>query len=116
MDDLPFYVLFNSVSVISGRWEVDNERVCAMELRLRLRRFRLKRAIELSLLDQQTSAEPTELPGLLNSSKIIFFFLNENICCDLSLESSRRDDSNEGSQHMFERSKMEKLLFIFSTV
>ena len=32
MDDLLFYVLFNSVSVISGRWEVDNERLCAMEL------------------------------------------------------------------------------------
>ena len=31
MDDLRFYVLFNSISVISGRWEVDNERLCAME-------------------------------------------------------------------------------------
>ena len=31
-----FYVLFNSVSVISGRWEVDNNRLCAMELGLRL--------------------------------------------------------------------------------
>ena len=37
MDDLRFYVLLNSVSVISGEWEVDNERLCAMELRLRLR-------------------------------------------------------------------------------
>ena len=27
-DDLRFYTLFNSVSVISGRWEVDNERLC----------------------------------------------------------------------------------------
>ena len=43
MDDLRFYVLFNSVSVISGRWEVDNERLCAMERRLRLRRFCLER-------------------------------------------------------------------------
>ena len=41
MDALRFYVLFNSVSLISGRWKVDNERMCAMELRLRLRRFRL---------------------------------------------------------------------------
>ena len=24
-----FYILFNSVSVISGRWDVDNERLCA---------------------------------------------------------------------------------------
>ena len=31
MDDLRFYVLFNSVSVISGRWADDNERLCAME-------------------------------------------------------------------------------------
>ena len=43
MDDLLFYILFNSVSVISGRWEVDNERLCAMELCLGLRRFRLER-------------------------------------------------------------------------
>ena len=47
MDDLRFYVLFNSVSVISGRWEVDNERLCAMELRLRLRRFGLERGSNL---------------------------------------------------------------------
>ena len=39
MDDLQIYILFNSVSVISGQWEVDNERLCAMELRLRLRRL-----------------------------------------------------------------------------
>ena len=38
---LAIYALFNSISVISGRWEVDNERLCAMELRVRLRRFRL---------------------------------------------------------------------------
>ena len=33
MDDLRFYVLFNSVSVISGRCMDDNERLCAMEHR-----------------------------------------------------------------------------------
>ena len=37
-----FSVLFNSISVKSGQWEVDNERLCAMELHLRLRRFRLE--------------------------------------------------------------------------
>ena len=42
MDDLHFYVLFNSVSVISGQREVDNERLCAMELSLQLRRFCLE--------------------------------------------------------------------------
>ena len=33
---------FNSVSIISGQWEVDYERLCAVELRLRLRRFCLE--------------------------------------------------------------------------
>ena len=42
IDDLQFYVLFNSISVISGRCLDDNERLCAMELRLRLRRFHLE--------------------------------------------------------------------------
>ena len=31
----------------------------------------------------------------------IFLFVNENICCDPSLEPSRRDASNDGSQNMF---------------
>ena len=48
MNDLRFYVLFNSISVISGRWEVDNERLCAMELRLQLRGFRLERGLNFS--------------------------------------------------------------------
>ena len=38
MNDLLFYVLFNSISVIWGRWAGDNERLCAMEPRLRLKR------------------------------------------------------------------------------
>ena len=38
MDDfLWFDALFNSISVISGQWEVDNERLCAMEPRVWLR-------------------------------------------------------------------------------
>ena len=41
MDDLRFYVLFNSISVISGRCLDDYERLCAMELRLWLRKFHL---------------------------------------------------------------------------
>ena len=43
MFDLQFYVLLNSISVISGQWEVDKERLCAMELHLWLRRFCLER-------------------------------------------------------------------------
>ena len=42
MDNLRFYVFFNSIPVISGRCSDDNGRLCAMELRLRLRRFHLK--------------------------------------------------------------------------
>ena len=52
MDDLRFYVLFNSISVISGRWADDNERLCAMGPRLRLRRFRLERGSNSGPLDQ----------------------------------------------------------------
>ena len=43
MDDSRFYVLFNTITVISGQFEVDNERMCAMEPHLRLRIFRLER-------------------------------------------------------------------------
>ena len=42
MDDLRFYIPFNSISVISGRCLDDNERLCAVELRLGLRRFHLE--------------------------------------------------------------------------
>ena len=42
MDDIRFYVFFNSISDISGQWMDDNERLCAMELCLWLRRFCLK--------------------------------------------------------------------------
>ena len=30
-----------------------------------------------------------------------FLFFNENICCDPSLEPSRRDGSNDGSRNIF---------------
>ena len=67
MDDLRFYVLFNSISIIAGRLADDNKRLCAMEpsLRLRLRRLRLERGCNPKLLDLWASALPTELPGLL---------------------------------------------------
>ena len=48
MDDLRFYVLFNSISVISGRWADDNERLCAMEPRLRLKRSSPQAGLELT--------------------------------------------------------------------
>ena len=39
MDDLRLNVLFNTNSERSGRWELDNERMYAMDPRLRLKRF-----------------------------------------------------------------------------
>ena len=36
MDDLRFYILFNSISVTSERWVDDNERLGAMEPCLQL--------------------------------------------------------------------------------
>ena len=46
---------FNNISVISGRWEDDNERLCAMEPRLRLKRFSYRAGIEPAPLDQEAS-------------------------------------------------------------
>ena len=47
MDDLRYNVLFNSISVISGRWADDNERLCAMEPCLRLKKSSPPADIEL---------------------------------------------------------------------
>ena len=38
MDDLQFFILFNSIAVISGPWMGDNNRLCVVEPRLRLKR------------------------------------------------------------------------------
>ena len=47
MDGFRFYVLFNSIPVISGRLrEIDKERLCAMKPRIRLRKFRLDRGLK----------------------------------------------------------------------
>ena len=39
MDDLQFYIFYNSISVISGQWKVDNKRLCALEPCSGLKRF-----------------------------------------------------------------------------
>ena len=52
MNDLRFYVLFNSISAISGRLADDNERLCAIESRLRLGRFRLEQGSNSGPVDQ----------------------------------------------------------------
>ena len=49
MDDLQFYVLFNSISGMSGRWADNNERVCTMEPRLRLKRPSPQARLELTI-------------------------------------------------------------------
>ena len=46
-NDLRVYVLFNSISVVSGRCEGDKERLYAMEPRLWLRRIRLQLELEI---------------------------------------------------------------------
>ena len=46
-NDFGFNVLFNTITVISGTWMGDNERLCAMELpSLRLKRFRSPASLE----------------------------------------------------------------------
>ena len=57
MDDLRVYVLF-SVQYLGHirTMRVDNERLCAMEPRLQLRRFPLERGSNSGPLDQQASA------------------------------------------------------------
>ena len=51
-----------------------------------------------------------------DNSKIMFLYtyLNENIHCDPSSETSRRDGSSEGSQCMFLQKNKENYLFIIS--
>ena len=54
MDDLLFYVIlrpFNSVSAISGRLEIGNERLCAMEEKS-VEKISHRAGIELGPLDQ----------------------------------------------------------------
>ena len=57
---------------------VDNERLCEMEPRLRLRRFQIERGSNSGPLDQQASAKPSELPGLRNSERKQFAPLGAN--------------------------------------
>ena len=53
MDDLRFYILFNSVSFISGPWVDDNDKLmCAMEPNLHLRRFHLAERVTFLLFSR----------------------------------------------------------------
>ena len=55
MDDMRFYVLFNSISVISGRWADDNEKLCALEPPDDCKDPRLRRGSKSRPLDQKAS-------------------------------------------------------------
>ena len=52
------------------------------------------------ITETKTQIELQIRGGIEDNSKIIFSFLNKNICCDPSLEPSQQDGSNEGSQNM----------------
>ena len=46
MDDLQVKVLFNGISVISGSWNGNNEKLCAVISCIRLKRFSLPAGIK----------------------------------------------------------------------
>ena len=47
MDELQFYVLFNSISVIPGRYLDDNERLCALNFLFTFEKISPRMRIEL---------------------------------------------------------------------
>ena len=73
MDDLRFYVLFNSILVIAGLWVGDNERLCTIQPSLQLKKSLSQVGLEVrgpgsSVGKVLASTLPTELPGLLSAS------------------------------------------------
>ena len=67
MDDLRFYVLFNSISVISGRWKDYDKRLCAMET-----------CFTVEKISHRAELEPgtvRSLPGLLFGKELFIRFL-----------------------------------------
>ena len=62
--DRSCYLLFNSISNISGQWADDIERLCALELHLQL-----KRSLPQAGFESGTArSQPIELLGLLYRS------------------------------------------------
>ena len=47
---------------------------------------------------------------------MVSVLLCENVCCDPSLEPSRRDGSNEGPQHIFFCWEMGEIIFDLSSI
>ena len=52
MDDLQIYILLNSISVISRHWAGVNEKLCAMEPHLQLKRALPMVGLEPRTVDQ----------------------------------------------------------------
>ena len=77
MEGLQFYILFKSISAISGQWVDDNKRLCAIEPRLQLKRILAPAGLNAGQLDQQASAEPAELLGLPITNCIYIYFIYE---------------------------------------
>ena len=78
--DLQFYVLFNSISVISGQWIGDNERLCAMKPCLHLKRFSPQAEIEpgtTGSAGQCLTYRATEAPNSISN----FDYLHLSIKC-----------------------------------
>ena len=63
MDDLLFYVLFNSISVTSELWADGNERLHALEPHLRLRRFALQGIQTWDCLISKPALKPLSVDG-----------------------------------------------------
>ena len=81
MDDMRFYDLFNSISFISGRWKVDNERLRAMKLRCGWEDFTSSgdRTRSARSVGQRLTHWSTEAPVKSDSSQKksnIFYILN----------------------------------------
>ena len=68
MDVMQIYVRFNSISVISGQWKIDNERLCAVELHLWLRRFCLERGSNLVRWISRPALNPLSYWGSSSST------------------------------------------------
>ena len=67
MDDLRFYVPFNSSSVITGRYVGDNKRLCQMEPRLRDRkRGSIAHSLSVSPTHRPYMTEKQSVPIHLN--------------------------------------------------
>ena len=64
MDDLGFYILFNSISIILGQWLDNNERLCAMEPDFQSERFPPQAGLEHGTVTTVGQCF-TELPGIL---------------------------------------------------